>query len=139
MDKIETETQVDKSGKAALGSLYDMNKQAYNSVFPLSDHDILKAKNAISEWLQENVEGYYLLLSNERRDYTFIKTDHAHTDKCAEEIITALKNRGRILDCRFLDDTHNTYELWIRDSIDKENYFFALFPANDFIIDVTEE
>lgn len=137
MDKIETTTQVDENG-AALGTLHDMNKQAYNAVFPLSDHDIMEAKNAISEWLKDNEEGYYLLLSNERRDYTFIKTNHSHSYECAKEIIATLKNRGKILDCRFHTDEHDAYEFWIRDSVDKENYFFMLFPANDFIIDVTE-
>lgn len=138
MDKIETTTQVDENG-AALGTLYDMNKQAYNAVFPLSDHDIMEVKSAISDWLKDNEEGYYLLLSNERRDYTFIKTDKNHSYTCAKEIITTLKNRGKILDCRFHTDAHDAYEFWIRDNIDKENYFFMLFPANDFIIDVTEE
>ncbi len=136
MSEISNVTEV-KDGKATLGTVYDVNKQAYNMAFPLNEFDTNQKVFELKEWMEENQKTFFMLLSNERRDYTFFKARPGRYLACAEEVVEILKERGKILDGRFHTEEKDSYEFWIRDSIDGENYFFLFFPAEQFFIDVT--
>ena len=109
-----------------LGTLYDFNKQAMKNEKPLDPIALnIKVKEVAKDLYEQATKGnsYWMLLSNERRDYTlFIVLTENGT---AVEMLPTLTNRGQVLSIDKQED--NSYEIWIRDPETEENFVYYLF------------
>ena len=81
---------------------------------------------------------YYMLLCNERKDYTVFKMNDKNSDDSIREIVSilvdeCLKNRGEI---RGIDLTKgkDAIEIWL--IIEDEAYCYYFFPYDAAIIEV---
>lgn len=113
----------DKQREINLGvNLYDMNKQAFNSLDPL---DAETAGQQIAEMGLDFIDRtkYWMLLNNERRDYTvFIPLTK---EGIIQDLKETIFNRGEVLSVDKQQD--GNYEIWIRDPASKENFVYYLF------------
>ena len=118
----------------SLGSLYEFNKAAMTQVKPLDPIEFnIKTKEVIEEVAEEASEGkrYWMLLSNERKDYTVFKVMSA--EGTLNEFRPTLKNRGLILSIDKQPD--GNYEIWIRDPDTQENFIYYLFDYSFGVIE----
>lgn len=127
----------------AIGSLYELNQQAYNTVSPYNNKEVTEGLSYIYEWLYERRCKYAMLLCHEQRDYTVFsyieKSKGSYEDGTLSDLRECLKNRGEILDINYLQD-NDCWEIWMRIFDQEEcipkNYMYMFFDAEDFIIEV---
>lgn len=119
-----------------IGNLYEMNKTVMNKAAALKADEIEDKKNSLINFFIKNECRYYMLLCNERKDYTVF---HIQQKRIAEsettaafEVIECLKERGEILAIDYIEET-GAYECWIRRS--GLSYMYALFPYDAAVIE----
>lgn len=137
-----------KQTEFAMGTLYDLNKGlVQQNEIKLSEGVLNSKKEVVKNYVVKNENTYYMLLSNERKDYTIFtmgptgpEEKYSYEDKSRKLasvlVDECLINRGEI---RGIDLTKNkdAIEIWM--SIDGESYVYYFFPYDTAIIDIAEE
>ncbi len=125
-----------------MGTVYDMNKQLVQSQEKqISKYKLGEKKKEIISFLRDNKSQYYMLLNNERRDYTIFNFDIEKSEECLAKMVNVLvdeclTNRGEI---RGLDLTEakDAFEIWL--SIEEESFCYYLFPYDIGVIEASKE
>lgn len=135
MDKEEEK----KTTEASLGNLYDMNKIFIKDHEPeLTEGNLNSKKQIIIDFMKKCNNNYFMLLCNERKDYTVFRWKDLNSG-LAPTILTnilvdeCLKNRGSI---RGIDLTQekDAIEIWL--VIDDDAYVYYFFPYDAAVIEV---
>lgn len=126
-----------------LGTQYEFSKGMVNELPKLTQELINSKKEIVKNYLRKTEEPYYMLLCNERKDYTVF-----HIDDCFEDFINrdyqynevidilvdeCLVNRGEIRGID-LTETKDAIEIWLY--IDEESYVYYFFPYTNAVIEV---
>ena len=134
-----------KQTEFALGTLYDLNKGlVQQNEIKLSEGILNSKKEVIKNFLVKTNNNYYMLLSNERKDYTIFtmgsNDGYTYEDKSKKLVSIlvdeCLVNRGEI---RGIDITKDkgAIEIWM--SIEGESYVYYFFSYDNAIIDMEIE
>lgn len=108
-------------------NLHELNKAVINALPSLEEKRVKQLKKAISTLASDGGK-YFMLLSNEKRDYTvFTFKDKTEPVKFANEVLDVLGNRGTIKE---FDITEGGIEIWVNDT------FYALFNYDLGVIEV---
>ena len=121
----------EKNKQINLGvSLYDVNKNLMANETPLDtillNRKIIEVANCMT------AKEYWMLLCNERKDYSVFKIENPNN--LIEELTITLTNRGQVLSIDKQED--GNYEIWIRDYNTQENFVYYLFDYTFGIIKV---
>lgn len=135
MDKEEEK----KTTEASLGNLYDMNKIFIKDHEPeLTEGNLNSKKQIIIDFIKKCNNNYYMLLCNERKDYTVFRWKDLNSALAPFEMANilvdeCLKNRGSI---RGIDLTQakDAMEIWL--VIDDDAYVYYFFPYDAAVIEV---
>lgn len=137
-----------KESQIAIGTLYELNKNLIQEhEQKLTSGIINSKKEIIKNFIIKNENTYYMLLSNERKDYTIFTMGltgpdekYSYEDK-SKKLVSVLVdecliNRGEI---RGIDITKNkdAIEIWM--SIEGESYVYYFFPYDAAIINIADE
>ena len=137
MDKISNISEVSPDGDISMGTIYELNKEAYNKIMPYNEDQLKENLEFLYEWTFNKGAKYYMLLCKERSDYTVFNfsslIDKKYHYGITKDLKECLKNRGVILDIRYVQDT-DAWEIWLRSN--GESFMFMFFECNDFIIEV---
>ena len=118
----------------AMGTLYDLNKSIVEkNIDALSKEDMQNKKNLIIKFLEDTDNIYYMLLCNDRKDYTVFH--HLDTNiECLQDVLIdeCLPNRGYTKSIE-LTKNNDAIEIWI--SIDGDSYCYYFFPYDEAIIE----
>lgn len=106
-------------------TLYDMNKQAMRSEPPLDMIMFNRKMIEVSDRIIESKKEYWMLLNNERKDYTVFKINRFISRNIIEDISIALNNRGQILSIDKQKD--GNFEIWVKDYNTGEAFAYYLF------------
>jgi hypothetical protein len=122
-----------------IGSLYDANKALIAREPRLSREKIQEKMDEIQAWVTSSAlfeEEYYMLLCNDRRDYTVfsLKGERASHIQLIYDLEECLRNRGYIMAIE--EPSNGAMEIWLK--IDDEIYCYYFFPCKEFIIEVSE-
>lgn len=118
-------------------TLYDLNKDLLQNEKAISKTSLMKKRKEVIDFFKEINNNYYMLLCNEQKDYTVLKTDDKRIDTytiAADELILCLQNRGYILSIERTKDKA-AMEIWMR--IDEHIFVYYLFGYDMGIIDCT--
>ena len=128
-----------------LGTLYDINKNIIEkNVEVLSDEQLQGKKDLIVDFINQTGNKYYMLLCNDRKDYTLFhrnetedglwKDSEGLTEDVIEKVLIdeCLPNRGKTKSFELTEDK-NAFEIWI--SIDGESYCYYFFPYDLGVIE----
>lgn len=123
----------------SLGTLYEVNKNlVQNSEKELTEGVLNSKKEIVKNFINKTNNYYYMLLCNERKDYTIFHINNICNDKKPMElslclIDECLKNRGEI---RGIDITKDkgAIEIWL--SIDGEAYVYYFFPYDSALVEI---
>ena len=131
-----------KEQEVVMGTLYDMNKAMVKQAeIKLTEGVLNSKKEIIKNFIYKTNNNYYMLLCNERKDYTVFdfKKDRDNYDldfpiclDCAKCLIDeCLVPRGEI---RGIDLTKDktAIEIWM--IIDDEAYVYYFFPYDNGVI-----
>jgi len=131
--------------KVELGTLYDINKNIVEqNLKVLSDDEMQEKKNLIVDFVNQSGNNYYMLLCNDRKDYTIFhrnkteeglfKDSEGLTKDVIEKVLIdeCLPNRGKTKSIEITED-QSAIEIWL--SIDGESYCYYFFPYDTAIID----
>lgn len=125
--------------EVTLGTLYDMNKNiVQNSEIKLSEGALNSKKEIVKNFVNKTNNYYYMLLCNERKDYTIFHIDNICNDKKPMElslclIDECLVNRGEIRGIDLTKD-NGAIEIWL--SIEGESYAYYFFPYDAAIVEI---
>lgn len=125
--------------EVTLGTLYDMNKNiVQNSEIKLSEGALNSKKEIVKNFVNKTNNYYYMLLCNERKDYTIFHIDNICNDKKPMElslclIDECLVNRGEIRGIDLTKD-NDAIEIWL--SIEGESYAYYFFPYDAAIVEI---
>lgn len=122
-----------------MGTVYDLNKQLVETAEKvISPYKLNEKKKIIKQFVRESKDTYFMLLCNERRDYTLFNIiNDKEEDKLSELanvfVDECLQNRG---DIKGIDLTENkdAIEVWL--SIEGESYCYYFFPYNAGVVEV---
>lgn len=122
-------------GEINAGNLYDINKNfVKENEIELTQSLINSKKEIVKNFITKTDNRYYMLLCNERKDYTvFNILDTSAIYETVDILIDeCLKNRGEI---RGIDLTkaQDAIEIWL--IIDEEAYVYYFFPYDLGIIE----
>jgi hypothetical protein len=123
--------------EVTMGTLYDLNKQVVQAEISLTGEYLEKKKDIIKDFLKNTDGMYYMLLCNERKDYTVFRNEYRHAgdlDAFANVLVDeCLLNRGLV---KGIDKTkgETAIEIWL--SIDGEAYVYYFFKYDDAIIEI---
>lgn len=127
-----------KTSNITLGTAYEINKNLVEKYEKeLTKEELENKKEIISTFIRETDNRYYMLLCNDRKDYTVFTLLDGEKDKSDETasilVDECLFNRGLI---KGIDLTENkdAFEIWL--SIDKEAYCYYFFPYDNAIVEV---
>lgn len=137
--KIKKRLERKKMSDISLGTLYDVNKNlVLKNEIKLTDGVLNSKKEIITNFMRKMNNTYYMLLCNDRKDYTVFKMNDKNSDDSIREIVSilvdeCLKNRGEI---RGIDLTKgkDAIEIWL--IIEDEAYCYYFFPYDAAIIEV---
>lgn len=135
-----------KTTTVEVGSLYDLNKTLVEqNVTALTEEELQNKKNLIVDFVNNSSNTYYMLLCNEKKDYTIfhrqydsirgIYLDNAgEIDDTLERILIdeCLPNRGQTKSIE-LTENKDAIEIWL--SIDGESFCYYFFPYDMAIIE----
>lgn len=129
--------QKPKTSKVSLGTLYDINKNAMKSIKELSYEERVAKRKLVEDFITDTHNHYYMLLCNDRRDFTIVTLDSTNEEKRAAAAFTVvdecLVNRGKI---KAIDLTEHkdAIEMWL--NIDDEEFCYYFFPYDNAIVEV---
>lgn len=122
-----------------LGTLYDINKDIIEkNIAALTEEEMQEKKKLIEEYIGNTNNEYYMLLCNDRKDYTvFRRTAIGDEDSigcCLIDILIdeCLPNRGKTKSIEYTENK-DAIEIWV--SIDGESYCYYFFPYDTAIIE----
>lgn len=117
-----------------MGTLYEFN-QSIMAQMPPMDPDMVDIELAnVGVWFgSQRSFHYFMLLNNDRHDYTVFNMLGPNYHLAKEELKGLLEERGRILYIEYNHD-RDDYEIWV--SIEGVPYMYILFPCNDFVIEI---
>ena len=122
-----------------MGTLYDLNKMAVEKgEVALVGEMLEEKKELIMEFLKDTNAIYYMLLSNERKDYTIFRNEMRNFDEEKlkfeiSELMECLLNRGLI---KGIDLTKDKQGIEIGLSIDEESFIYYFFPYDNAVIEI---
>lgn len=133
-----------------MGTLYDLNKNlVQKNEIKLTEAMLNSKKEIIKNYILKSDNTYYMLLSNERKDYTiftmltpestanYVYSYEEKSKKLASVLVDeCLMNRGEIRGIDLTKDK-DAVEIWM--SIDGESYVYYFFPYDIAIIDIVKE
>ena len=146
MNKIKKQKKKNKTTQVAMGTLYEMNQNIIEKNIPtLTEEELQNKKNLIVDFVNNCGNAYYMLLCNDRKDYTIfhrqydsirdIYLDNAgEMDDTLERILVdeCLPNRGQTKSIE-LTENKDAIEIWL--SIDGQSYCYYFFPYDSAIIE----
>ena len=119
-----------------LGTLYDANKMLIEKTIAYLDEEALtEGRNLISNFILHTENKYYMLLCNERKDYTVFHINDSlsgSTEGAKILVDECIANRGHAKGIN-LTESKDAIEIWI--SIDGESCCYYFFPYDAAIID----
>ena len=122
-----------------MGTVYDLNKQLVETAEKvISPYKLNEKKKIIKQFIRESKDNYFMLLCNERSDYTLFNIISNKEENKLNELANVfvdecLQNRGNI---KGIDLTENkdAIEVWL--SIEGESYCYYFFPYNAGVVEV---
>lgn len=88
----------------------------------------------IGEWLSATMNTkYYMLLNNERRDYTIFNFINFNYTQGVQELEEVIDSRGELINIEYNHEL-GYYEIWIK--IEDVYYVYLFFECDDFVIEV---
>lgn len=113
--------------------LHAMNKMMVQQLPELNKEREEVLKKAIAFLVAKSDIKYFMLLSNERKDYTVFNVIKDNREDASitfsNEVFECLENRGTIKEFDIKQDS-NAIEIWIDDA------FYALFPYDLGVIEI---
>ena len=137
--KTKKRLEKKKMSDISLGTLYDVNKNlVLKNEIELTDGVLNSKKEIITNFMRQINNTYYMLLCNERKDYTVFKMNDKDNDDSIREIVSilvdeCLRNRGEIRGIDLTKDK-DAIEIWL--IIEDEAYCYYFFPYDAAIIEV---
>lgn len=129
--------------EANLGiDLYAMNKNLVKQqTVELSEAALNSKKEIVKNYLKATNNEYYMLLCNDRKDYTIFKRDNKEDKNemmALSKILIdeCIKNRGEIRAVDLTED-NSAIEIWL--IVEDEAYVYYFFPYDNAIIDMSKE
>lgn len=123
------------TSNVTLGTLYDVNKGIVEKSVPdLTKEELEDKKNLIIEFLKDTNNKYYMLLCNDKKDYTVFRRSSKQnigTELVNILIDECLQNRGKTKSIEYTE-SKDAIEIWI--SIDGESYCYYFFPYDMAVI-----
>jgi hypothetical protein len=124
-----------KTSKVSIGTLYDLNKAAVIKEISLTGDKLEEKKPAIINFLKDKNNTYYMLLCNERKDYTIfrLKEENSINDLVNCLVDECLLNRGLVKGIDITED-QGAIEIWL--SIEEEAFVYYFFPYDSAIVEI---
>lgn len=117
-------------------NLYDLNKQGYLTLDNMTTSEIDNAYEKLMNHLSATCyqTEYFMLLSNEKRDYTVFAFDRGTASRrdLVSEIFSIVLSRGKLKAVEFNED--NTVDFWVL--IDDECFMYKLFDYDFGVIEI---
>lgn len=105
-------------------NLHDVNKMVISQLKEIDKSRKEELVDKINQMDDGLGRRYFMLLSNEKRDYTVFNLCKGKEEALGKEVFEVLDNRGKIkeYDVKYENDRIIAIEIWIDDA------FYALFP-----------
>lgn len=122
-----------------MGTVYDLNKQLVQTTEKvISPYKLNEKKKLIKNFVRECKDNYFMLLCNDRKDYTIFNCISDKTEDKLNELANVfvdecLMNRGQIKGID-LTEHKDAIEVWL--SIDDEAFCYYFFPYDLGIVEV---
>jgi hypothetical protein len=121
-----------------MGTVYEVNKKlSLENDKPLDPIALnLKVKDMAKKM---SVGDFWMLLCNERRDYTIFDVKKGNVKDIEPELKETLTNRGEVITI-FWNENYNAWEIWIRGihplTTEREDCMYLFFDYSSAVVEV---
>ena len=115
-------------------TIYDVNKQGMAGFSKLSKKNLETAIFKLRKYAENTNNRYYMLLCNDRRDFTLFRLKEKELKNrinMIEDLKECLQNRGDIIDIS--EDINGGIEIWLK--IEGEAFAYYFFPYDAALIE----
>lgn len=123
------------SNNIALGTQYELNKQAIGQLTPMSKETFSEKTISMSLWVSSRPfeNKYFMFLCNDLHDYTIFNFETTNYEKGREELKKLIASRGIPVSIDY-NSEQGYYEVWVKKK--GQIYMYLFFDCTDFIIEV---
>jgi hypothetical protein len=122
-------------------NMYEFNKVNMGKNLPIlkTDDEIEGAKLVISNYINETMGEFYMMLNHDNRDFTLFNFFNGilttvKVKTMTDDIIECMENRGYgLLDVN-LDEAGAAVEIWVKDKETEAVFMYLLFPYDIGVI-----
>lgn len=119
-----------------LGTVYDLNKQLFKKMEPLSEDKKSKELANVGGWFSTHPYcNYYMLMCKEKSYYTVLHFNNCNYSKGIEELKELLSFQGEILSIHYVHG-EDAYECWIKEKDTQEIKMFYLFAYDWGVVEI---
>jgi len=123
-----------KTTDITLGSAYEINKNLVEKYEKeLTSEELKEKKKELLTFLKDKADNYYMLLCNDRKDYTLFRLIENEEELINILVDECLKNRGVIKGIDLTEDKL-AIEIWL--SIENEAFCYYFFPYGEAVIEI---
>ena len=123
-----------KTTDITLGSAYEINKNLVEKYEKeLTSEELKEKKKELLTFLKDKADSYYMLLCNDRKDYTLFRLIENEEELINILVDECLKNRGVIKGIDLTEDKL-AIEIWL--SIENEAFCYYFFPYGEAVIEI---
>lgn len=112
-------------------TLYEINKQGYQTLPPMDEATLDIAQYNVCEFLRNCQTSWYMLLSNEKKDFTVFDNNVHNVNKLTTEIFDVIRERGTL---KGVDIRNEDIDFWIE--INEEVFLYKLFSYDWGVIKI---
>lgn len=118
-------------------TLYELNKINMAQIEPVDEEWLRNKCLEVADEIDKHIpfSKYWTLMCREKYDFTIFNLSYnLKLSNLAEGLFDCLYNRGDVIDFTAQED--GSYEIWIRDTITKENFAYYLFDYSNGVVEV---
>jgi hypothetical protein len=135
---IKKQKEKRKMAEVNMETVYEVNKKlSLENDKPLDPIALNLKIKEIAEKM--SVGDFWMLLCNERRDYTIFDVKKGNQKETEPALRETLQNRGDVVTI-FWNDKYQAWEIWVRDinplTTEKEDYMYLFFDYSSAIVEV---
>lgn len=132
--KEKQEMKKPKTSKVTLGTTYDLNKSLVKQYEKeLTEEQLEEKLNTFEDYITTSDNQYYMLLCNDKKDYTLFNYSTERLTFFWSELLDCLNNRGKIYSIEKTKD-NQAIEIWL--VINDEAFCYYFFAYDNGVLDI---
>lgn len=116
-------------------TLYDLNKQMYSQMSPMTKETMHPLLTNIGDWFSKSRSKWFMLMCYELRYYTIFNFARPYYNKALTELQACAYGMGDVVGIEY-NHERDYWEIWIKNREGTDTNMFVLFDCSGLVVDI---